>query len=206
MAKLANAPARESDSPAREASVWDVQPSPEKNRFFPWIKQRLTSIHRSNTEPPPDLTLPASKRGEPPSEPTSNPSNTSTTAPEIDCKGKETNKERYEVEAIRGEDPNSKEFLVKWKGYTTEEMTWEPAALMEKDVPEAVTAWRRANGEVFNIEAIVKQDRKRDRYFVKWLGYPDTVSTWEPGKSIRAQAPAAVAEWKIQNTRKRKKR
>ena len=59
----------------------------------------------------------------------------------------EEDRERYEVERIVDEKSvkvkgeTKRKYLVKWAGYSDEEMTWEDAGKMEEEVPEIIRAY-----------------------------------------------------------------
>jgi hypothetical protein len=49
----------------------------------------------------------------------------------------------------------------------------------------------------YQVEAIVAQRRNRHtrQLLVKWLGYPDSQSSWEPRERLIEDCPDLVLEW-----------
>ena len=97
----------------------------------------------------------------------------------------ETTDTEYTVESILDKRITSKshEYLVKWKGYSEEESTWEPAHSL--DCFHLIKAFQ-ANFSVDRIADMRKSTKKRDvswsgvEYLVKWKGFDRNYDTWEP--------------------------
>ena len=61
--------------------------------------------------------------------------------------------------------------------------------------PDPVDFNPQDNTPVFRVEALLRRRKIRNKvsYLVKWLGYPDYDSTWEPRQKLIEDVPALVA-------------
>lgn len=120
----------------------------------------------------------------------------------------------YEVQKIVAGrvDKGKKFFLIRWKGYSAKDDTWEPMASL--DCPALIKEYEKSQkspkgkksivpdddddddeDEDYEVEQIVndKTERGKKFYLVKWKGYPSNDNTWEPATSL--SCPDLVAKY-----------
>lgn len=120
----------------------------------------------------------------------------------------------YEVEKIINSriEKGKKVFLIRWKGYSAKDDTWEP--LSSLNCPEKIKEFENAkkpsnkgkqvkeaeatNDEEtgYEVEQIVgeKTERGKKCYLVKWKGFSSKENTWEPEKLL--SCPDLVSKFK----------
>ncbi|RZF48229.1 hypothetical protein LSTR_LSTR006196 [Laodelphax striatellus] len=98
----------------------------------------------------------------------------------------------YDVEKIldkriRGGEPH---YLIKWKGYSKKECSWEPESHLNcnrllKAFNDEKTGGRDASSS-YDVDRILgKRIRKEKLYYlVKWKGYPESEASWEPEENL----------------------
>lgn len=122
----------------------------------------------------------------------------------------------YEVQKIMNArvEKGKKFFLIRWKGYSAKDDTWEPQASL--NCPALIKEYEKSQqspkgkksivpdddddddddeDEDYEVEQIVndKTERGKKFYLVKWKGYPSNDNTWEPATSL--SCPDLVAKY-----------
>merc|ERR1719193_2960388 len=101
--------------------------------------------------------------------------------------------EEYEVEKvcdIKFQD-GQEMFLVKWKGYSMKDNTWEPRKNLG-NATAAIDAFQ--SRQVYEVEKITRSkvvEGKR-QYRVRWKGWPASFDTWEPRANLMKGAKLEV--------------
>jgi len=108
--------------------------------------------------------------------------------------------QEYEVEKvcdIKFQD-GQEVFLVKWKGYSMKDNTWEPRKNLG-NATAAIDAFQ--SRQVYEVEKITRSKvlGGKRRYRVRWKGWPASFDTWESRASLVKGAKLAVQRFeKIQ--------
>ncbi|CAL8077363.1 unnamed protein product [Orchesella dallaii] len=92
---------------------------------------------------------------------------------------------------------NKKEFLVKWKGYSESDSTWEPEAhlsckqlikeFLENQDEEKEEEEEEEEYEVDEILETRKRKGVRE-FLIKWNGYSKSTATWEPETNLSCES------------------
>jgi hypothetical protein len=138
--------------------------------------------------------------------------------------------EIYTVENVlrRKANGSNVSYLLKWKGYPSNQNTWEPSEnvkhldlikLFEEDREQNLgnsnsksksfrKSYSDAIGKIWDVEEVVKKRVKKDEieYFLKWKGLEDVYNTWEPRKSVKHDNVVKQFEAEERKSLKAKKR
>ncbi|ODM88702.1 Chromobox protein 5 [Orchesella cincta] len=95
--------------------------------------------------------------------------------------------EEYEVEKLLKVRSGKKgrEFLVKWKGYSRDDASWEPEAHLS--CKELIKSFQEKEEE-YEVEKLLEVRTRRGvrEFLVKWKGFSKAKSTWEPESNLKA--------------------
>lgn len=125
--------------------------------------------------------------------------------------GKDVEEEEFVVERVVSKRIGSNgkvEYLLKWKGWSSEDNTWEYEDKLhcddlikeyEKHIQEPIDIDSDIEEEYVVEKVVDKRTGKNNaiEYLVKWQGYRDSENTWEPAKNLKSSQ--LIADFERQN-------
>ncbi|CAL8077366.1 unnamed protein product [Orchesella dallaii] len=107
----------------------------------------------------------------------------------------EEEEEEYEVDKIMNvrTRKNKREFLVKWKGYSESDATWEPEANLscKQLIKEFLgNQEEEEEEEEYEVDEILETRKRKGvrEFLIKWKGYSKSTATWEPETNLSCES------------------
>lgn len=181
---------------------------PEKSLCCPELIAQYLEIHPDTRPPKKEPKPPKPKKERPPGLPARDmPKRERNKNPIIETddaeqkkpkkhKKKKAKKTEFEVEKIIDDrtDRGATVYRIRWKGYSPQEDTWEPADSLTCDSLVA-RYWAKKSNVEYEVERICghKVEGSQTFYYVKWKGYNVSENTWEPEKTV--SCPELIDEY-----------